>query len=98
MKVQDLVKKPTLTKLTLDDEETVTTYGEPLDFYTLQPFPLSLFMKFQLRDYKDFNATVEVLKEVILDETSKPVLTEDNVLPLPVLLKIITKITTELGK
>jgi hypothetical protein len=102
MKVADLAKKPTLTKLTLDDEDTIKEYGESLDFYTLKPFPLDIFMKFQLRgagdNAPDLKKTVEVLKDVVLDEKGKPIMVDGFVLPIPVLIRCISKLTTELGK
>ena len=98
MRITDLTKQPTLTLLSLDDEETVAKYGEPLEFYTLSPFPLDVFMKFQLRDTKDLSSTITVLKDVILDVDGKKVLSGDLVLPIPVLLKVISKLTVELGK
>ena len=102
MRLTDLAKKPVLTKFVLDDEDTVKEYGEELEFYTLQPFPMEVFMKFQMRDFKDqkglMKETIDVLSEVILDEEGKLVMTEGKVLPMAVLLRVITKLTAELGK
>ena len=97
MKLTDLVSKPALTKLTLDDEDTVAKYGEPLDFYTMLPMPLDVFMKFQLStDGKD--NLVTVLKDVILDEEGNKVLQEGKTMPPTLLMSVVNKIVIELGK
>jgi hypothetical protein len=97
MKLTDLVSKPALTKLTLDDEETVKQYGEPLDFYTMLPMPLDVFMQFQLStDGKD--NLVNVLKDVILDEEGKKVLRDGKTMPPTLLMQVVNKIVAELGK
>ena len=102
MRLTELTKKPVLTKLTLDDEDTVKEYGEPLEFYTLQPVPLDVFMKFQMRDIDDtknfMKDTIEVLSEIILNEEGKKVLVDGQVLPMPILLKVIGTLTTAMGK
>lgn len=102
MKLSELTKKPVLTKFMLDDEDTVKEFGESLEFYTLQPFPLDVFMKFQMRDMTDtknlMKETIDVLSEVILNEDGTQVMSDGKVLPVVVLLRVITKLTTELGK
>jgi hypothetical protein len=99
MKLADLVAKPTLTKLTLDDEAIVAEYGEPLDFYTLLPIPMDIFLKFQLRETMDLASTITVLKDVILDEQGNRVLVDGvQFKDVTVLLKAITKLTEEMGK
>jgi hypothetical protein len=98
MKLTDLASTPVLTKIVLDDADTIEEFGEALDFYTHLPIPLDVFLKFQMRESMDLTSTVAILKDVILDEDGKQVMADGKVLPVTVLLRAVTKLTSELGK
>jgi hypothetical protein len=96
MKLSDLIVKPALTKMILDDEDIVKKYKEPLEFYLMQPMSIDLYL--QLQTSKDMANTINILKEVVLDEAGAKVITEGNTIKdLVVLLKMTTKILNEMG-
>ena len=98
MNLKDLAAKPQLIKLTLDDEDIVATYGEPLDFYTWDRQPMDVFLKVATNDRQDFGELVNVLKDLVLDADGKPVMVDGMVLPSRVLVATFTKMVSVLGK
>lgn len=98
MRLSQLVAKPQLIEVSLDDEETVKQYGEPIVFHTWDRQPMSIFMK--LAGATDSNTTdiIAVVKDLILDEQGAPLLSGDAMLPTNVLMRAIGKITEALGK
>lgn len=98
MNLKDLAKKPSLIKMTLDDEETVQEYGEPIDFYTWDRQPIDSFLKIANSASNDLGAVITAVKDLVLDEEGKPVMSEDYTLPNMILQKVINKIVNTLGK
>ena len=97
MKLSQLSAKPQLIEVSLDDEAIISEYGEPITFHTYDRQPIELFMR--LAQSSDTNSTnvIDIVKDLILDENGKKLLSGDNMLPSRVLMKAITKITTILG-
>ena len=81
----------------LDDEETINEYKEPLEFYTWDRQPLDVFMKLANVERDNPSSIITIVKTLILDENAQEILTEDNMLPMNVLMKAIGKITDMLG-
>lgn len=98
MKLSNLAKAPELIKVTIDDEEIIKQYGEPLDFYTLDRQPMDTFLKFAAGDRNDFTQMAQVLKEMIMDEEGKPVIQDGVMLPSKVMVAAFTKLVEQLGK
>lgn len=98
MKLAQLAAKPQLTKLTLEDKEIVELYGEPVEFYTWDRQPLDVFMKLANAQNKDMGSMIEIVKGLILDENGKEIITAENMIPSPVLVRVIGKIVETLGK
>jgi len=98
MNLKDLAAKPQLTKITLDDADIVSTYGEPLDFYTWDRQPMELFLKVASGDKTDLSQMVNVLKDMVLDSEGNPVIADGYVLPSKVLMATFTKLVETLGK
>jgi hypothetical protein len=98
MRLSQLVAKPQLIEVSLDDEATVKEYGETIVFHTWDRQPMDTFMK--LASATDTNTAdiIKIVKDLILDENGKPLLTGDGMLPTPVLMRAIGKITEALGK
>ena len=98
MKLSQLTAKPVLVEFTIEDADIVAKYGEPVTFHTWDRQPLDTFMK--LASATDGGATgiIEIVKDLILDEKGRPVLTKDNMLPTDILMKAIAVITQQLGK
>ena len=98
MKLTQLVAKPQLVKIVLDDEDTLKEYGEPIEFYVYDRQPLERFMNMALIKQEDFGKLVELVNSMVLDENGDSVLHGDEVLPTPVMTRVINKVVETLGK
>lgn len=98
MKLSTIAAKPQLVLITLDDEDTIKEYGEPLEFHTWDRQPLDVFM--QLANIKQENQgeMINVVRQLILNDEGKQVIVGEMVLPTVILVKAITKIVAILGK
>jgi hypothetical protein len=97
MKLSQLAAKPQLIKLELADEDIVKQYGEPIEFYIYDRQSMDVFMKLASLDEKNFAQIAEIIKEVILDDTGKKVLSDESLLPMPVMMKVIQNVIEKLG-
>lgn len=98
MKISQIASKPQLVKITIDDEDTVTAFGEAVDFWTWDRQPLEKFMKLAAVRQDNPIELIEVVRTLILDEDGKEVIGEENMLPSNILIKAIGKIVEILGK
>jgi hypothetical protein len=98
MKLSDICSEPQLVEITLDDKDTVKTYGEPLVFYTWDRQPMEVFMRLANVDQKNTTDLINIVKTLILNDEGVQILTEKNMLPTSVLMKAIAKVTEQLGK
>lgn len=98
MKLAELAKKPQLTKITIDDEETVAEFGEPLEFWTWDRQPMDVFLKLAAIDQSNTASVIEAVRGLILDEAGKEIITKEAQLPTKVLMKVITTVVESLGK
>lgn len=98
MKLKDLASKPQLVKITLDDEDIVKEYGEPLEFYTWDKQPMNTFLKIAKAGRDDLGGLVDSVKDLIMDEEGNQVIQEGVALPGFVLVRAINKIVETLGK
>lgn len=98
MKLTELAVKPQLTKITIDSEQLVEKYGEPIDFYVLDRLPLDKYTKLASVKTEDFSSMIDLVKELILDEDGKPVMDEDHVLPTDILNEAMVKVVEVVGK
>ena len=98
MNLKDLAKTPTLVKVTLDSEDIVAEYGEPLEFYTYDRQPMDVFLKVAASDRQDFSQLVDVLKTMVLDAEGNMVMKDGLILPSRVLVAVFSKMVEVLGK
>jgi len=104
MKLSEITKKPQLIEVLIDDKETVKEYGDSLSFYTWDRQPMETFIKLANLSSNIENKNpnigdmIHVVKELILDENGKEIITDDNVMPVHILTKVIQKVTESLGK
>ena len=98
MKLSELAVKPQLTKITIDSEQLVEKYGEPVDFYVLDRLPLDKYTKLASVKTEDFSSMIDLVKELILDEDGKPVMDDDHVLPTDILNEAMVKVVEVVGK
>jgi hypothetical protein len=98
MKLSQIAAKPQLITISIDDEETVKDFGEPIEFHTWDRQPLDTFMKLANANQQDQAQMIEIVRGLILDEKGKPIIDGENMLPSGLLIKAIAKIVEKLGK
>lgn len=98
MNLKDLAAKPTLIKITIDDEDIVKQYGEPLDFWTWDRQPMDTFLKVAASPDKSFAAMANVLKDMVMNEDGTPAIEDGYVLPPKVMIAVFSKMVETLGK
>lgn len=98
MDLKNLATKPQLIKVTLDDEDIKTQYGDALDFWVWDKQPLTKFIKYANAENTDPGELIEFCSGLILDEEGNPVMTDGAVLPASVLIKCVNKVVEQLGK
>lgn len=99
MKLSQIASKPKLIELTIDDEEIIKEYEEALVFYTWDRQPMDVFTRMaNLSEQNDVAALLEIVRTLVLDEDGKQILEADSTLPTSILMKVIGKVTEQLGK
>jgi hypothetical protein len=98
MKLNQIAAKPKLITITLDDEEIVKEFGEPVEFQTWDRQPLEVFMKLASANQQDQTQMINIVRTLILDEDGKEIINDENMLPTNLLIKAIAKIVEKLGK
>ena len=93
MKLQELAVKPVLITVTIDDEDIIEQYGEPLEFFVWDRQPLEKFMMFAGKKME-----AEDLPMMLEFDKGKPVLVDEKVLPTQVMTKCVTRVMEQLGK
>ena len=87
-----------MVKIELSDEDIVAEYGEPLEFWTWDRQPIDVFMKLASLDVKDTANVIDALRQLVLDEDGKSILSAEQSLPSKVLMRVITRLVEDLGK
>jgi hypothetical protein len=98
MELKKLAAKPQLKKLILDDEITLSEYGEPLEFYIYDRQPVSTFVKIASLSTNDIGDIVELVNTLILDADANPVVVDGFILPQKLYVRVIEKVVKELGE
>lgn len=98
MNLSELAKKPQLIKVTIDDKDIIEEFGESLDFWTWDRQPMDTFLKLASIDSNNTGSVIEAVRELVLDESGKRILTKDTALPTKLMMRVITRIVEGLGK
>lgn len=98
MKLSQIAAKPQLIKIELSDDEILAEFGEAIEFWTWDRQPLETFMRLANANQQDIGNMIDVIRTLILDENSHPIIAKDNMLPTNILMKVIAKIVEKLGK
>lgn len=98
MKLSQIAKKPQLTLISLDDEEIVKEFGEPLEFYTWDRQPMDVFLKLSTVDSNNQSAIISAVRDLVMDEKGNKILEGEDVLPTAVMLKVMSRVVEGLGK
>jgi hypothetical protein len=98
MKLSQITAKPQLIEVVIDDEDTISEFGESLSFYTWDRQPMDVFLKLANIEQDADNNVIAIVKTLILDENGKEILADNRTLPAKLLMKSIAKVTELLGK
>lgn len=98
MKLSEIASKPQLIQVTLDDEDVVKEFGEPLEYWTWDRQPMDMFMRLSNVDADNQSKIIDIVKDLILDEKGKPVVRDDVTIPTWVMMKVMTQVVEGLGK
>lgn len=98
MKLSQIAAKPQLIMVSIDDEDIVKEFGEPIEFWTWDRQPMDVFLKLASVDSTNAGSIIDTVRDLILDEKGKPVLNNEVSLPTKVMMRVITKIVEMLGK
>ena len=98
MNLSQLAKKPQLVQITIADEDIVAEFGEAIDFWTWDRQPMDIFLKLASVDQTNTGSVIETVRQLVLDEKGRPVITGENTLPTRVMMRVITAVIESLGK
>jgi len=97
MKLAQLASKPTLVKITIEDEATVKEYGEAIEFYMYDRQDMNSFMKMASLTENDIAGITEMVADLVLDEDGNKILVDGVSLPMTVMLKVVEAAVNSLG-
>lgn len=99
MNIKKFASVPKLIEISLDSEELIEKYEEPITFYTYDVVPMSTYFDFyNARSNSEFSQLNKLMKSMILDSKGKQVLEENEDLPIDIAAAAINKIGEILGK
>lgn len=99
MKITQLASVPKLIEISLDTDELLDKYGEPITFHTYDIVGLNTYFEFfNARSDSQYEQLDKIIKKLILDEKGKPALKDNEDLPIDIAAAAINKIGEILGK
>lgn len=99
MLISQVAKKPELIKMDLDDDKIRETYGDIITFYMYDNVDLNTYFNFfKVQQAEDGAELNKLIRKIILDENGKPVVKEDEMLPVDICFAALVKINETLGK
>ena len=99
MNIAEFSTKPKLIKITLDNNDLVEKYGEPITFYTYDIVGMSTYFDFfNARQDGKYDNLGKLMNQMILDKDGKPALKDDEDLPIDIAASAINKLGEILGK
>jgi hypothetical protein len=96
MKLKDLAAKPKLVKVVLDDAKIIELYDEPVEFWMWDRQDLMVYIKLSALS-QDRTQLMDLIRELILDETGKPMLEPNEIVPIEILVPLATSVVNHLG-
>ena len=97
MKLAQLATKPQLVQITINDSHTVETYGEPVEFYIYDRQDMATYMELSKLEGADIATVTSILSKLVLDENGAPILNEENLLPIDLMVKVVEEVAQRLG-
>jgi len=97
-KLTQFASKPQLICITLDDADIRERYEDALEFWVYDRQPLETFAQLAQVRADNLGDMIQQIKQLILDETGKPIMHDDLTLPSDLLLKAVNRVVELLGK
>jgi hypothetical protein len=99
MNISEFKIKPKIIEILIDDEATVTTYGDSIKFFMYDHLDITTYFKFfRAQNEGNTDELLRIVKKIILDEKGKQVMNEEIELPVDIFTSAVIKITEHLGK
>lgn len=99
MDIKDLARKPELVQLSLDSEDIVATYGEPVTFYMRDYVDINTYFEFyRTQSEKDGEQLAAIIRRIVLNAQGEPVLGPEDELPIDITVELLVKVNECLGK
>jgi hypothetical protein len=99
MELSKFAQKPSLYEVIMDDADLIATYGEPITFYTWDVVSLKTYFEFyNSRSEQHYDMLAKIMRSLVLDKHGKPLLAEDDELPIDIAAAVIQRLGTMLGK
>lgn len=99
MNIKELAIIPELIEITLDSEELVTKYGEPITFHTWSNVKLPTYFDFfNARQESEYGSLEKMLRQMVLNDKGETVLGDNEDLPIDIAAAAINKLSEILGK
>jgi hypothetical protein len=99
MNITELVKKPQLIEIKIDDDDIVATYGETVTFWMSDYIDLNTYFDFYKHQAQENgDELMTTLRKLILNSEGKPVISEEEVLPTDLTIAALIRINSQLGK
>ena len=94
----ELPKRDADGNVMLDKKKEPIKYKETITFWTPDRQPLNVYLKLSNSIGKDPDATINLLKDLILDKEGKKVIVDDKLPPISVMVAAMAKVMEMLGK
>jgi hypothetical protein len=99
MDIKQLAKKPELIEIIVDDADIVANYGEPVTFYMMDQLDINTYFDFFKSQQNSDSTNLNMLiRKIILNKDGLPVISDDETLPIDIVLAALARINQELGK
>lgn len=97
--ISDFAKTPELIQISLDDQDIVKEYGEPVIFYMKDFVDINMYFEFFRSQAEGNTASLnDMLNKLILNKEGNPALQEGQALPVDLAVAALSKINDNLGK
>jgi hypothetical protein len=99
MNIKKYASVPKLVEISLDAPELLERYGEAITFHTYDVVGMNVYFQFfNARSNSEFDVLNKMMKSLILDANGKPVLADDEDLPIDIAAAAVNRIGEILGK
>lgn len=99
MNISEFAKKPELIKIEINDPTIVDKYGDAITFYIYDNIDISTYFEFyKSQSDNDGEKVNAMLRRLILNEKGKPVIGDEQILPIDLALNALHEINDHLGK